>query len=278
LRTAQGCEPVCADNAHSDSAAVAAYEWLVVVYFSGLTAAAWLTRVRRPGRLHLSILGAVLALIALGAAIWPRSWVRAWVPHLYLVAGYWMPALLALRVEESAFERWLARSDSRCRRMLPAVPRLFVPLVELAYLFCFPLVPLAFVIVWLMGGPPDVERFWLAVLLAGYACYVSLPWLISRPPRFREHQVERPGLARFNEFVLARVSHRLNTFPSGHVAVGAAAAAGVAGVSPLAAGAIGVVVVAISVGAVAGRYHYVLDVVLGLAVAAVAVMVAGRAA
>ena len=75
--------------------------------------------------------------------------------------------------------------------------------------------------------------------------------------------------------MLARWSHQFNTFPSGHVAVTAASAVGAGSVSAPAGVAIGDVVAAISVGAAAGGYHYVLDVILGLIVAAVAAAVAG---
>jgi membrane-associated phospholipid phosphatase len=73
--------------------------------------------------------------------------------------------------------------------------------------------------------------------------------------------------------MLGRVSHELNTFPSGHVAVSCAAAAMVGTVSPAAALVIGVIAVVIAVGAIAGHYHYVVDVALGFAVAAVAIVV-----
>ena len=150
--------------------------------------------------------------------------------------------------------------------------------MELAYLLCYPLVPLSFAIVWLNGDGTDVRRFWLSVLLSGYACYVSLPWLVSRPPRSHpEHEKNRRGLPDINVRLLGRLSHRLNTFPSGHVAVAAAAAVSVAVVSLPAGLALGVVVAAIGVGAAAGRYHYVIDVILGLVVAAAAVAVASLA-
>ena len=124
-------------------------------------------------------------------------------------------------------------------------------LLELAYLFCYPLVPLSFTIVWFEGGSMDVERFWLAVLLSGYACYVTLPWLVSRPPRARQQHGARGGIRHLNAHVLARWSHQFNTFPSGHVAVAAAAAIGVGAVSTGAGVAIGAVVAAIAVGAAA---------------------------
>jgi hypothetical protein len=256
---------------------MAVYEWIVVAYFAGLTLVAWRGEAAPKRRGQATALGVVVVLTVFGVASMQVLAVRAWLPHVYLFAGYWMPALLVTPAREQLFEGWLTRSDVVLRQWLPVVPPRLMPLLELAYLICYPLVPLSFAIVWIKGASADVERFWLAVLLAGYTCYVTLPWLISRPPRARDHQhdVSHRGLRSFNARVLERWSHQFNTFPSGHVAVTAAAAAAVASVSGLAGAMLGVVVGAIAIGAAAGGYHYVIDVILGLIVAAAAVAVAG---
>ena len=69
--------------------------------------------------------------------------------------------------------------------------------------------------------------------------------------------------------MLDRVSHGFNTFPSGHVAVSISCALGAADVNVAMGGVVSAVAVAITAGAVAGRYHFVIDVVLGAAVAGV---------
>jgi membrane-associated phospholipid phosphatase len=254
---------------------MAAYEWLVVAYFSALTLAGWLRPVGPVSRRKATSLGSTVVLSVFVVAMTGPWALRAWAAVVYLFAGYWMPALLVAPTKEHSFEVWLVTADTGIRRLLPRVPEAFAPLLELAYLFCYPLVPLSFTVVWLQGDRMDVERFWLAVLLSGYACYVTLPWLVSRPPRMREDQRRPGGLAHLNAHVLARCSHQFNTFPSGHVAVTAAAAIGAGSVSTPAGVAIGAVVAAISVGAAAGGYHYVLDVILGLIVAAASAAVAG---
>lgn len=255
---------------------MAAYEWLVVVYFVGLTIAAWFVPADPARRRQAAGLGIAVVLTVFAVATAGSFILRAWIPVVYLVAGYWMPALLVGVRRDDHFEAWLTRSDTTLRRWLPPIPAAAVPLLELAYLLCYPLVPLSFTIVWLEGGHMDVQRFWLVVLLSGYACYGTLPWLISRPPRARRvSAVSQGGLRRLNTRVLESCSHQLNTFPSGHVAVAAAAAAGVSSVSTAAGVIIGAVAGAITVGAAAGGYHYVVDVILGLIAAAVAATVAG---
>lgn len=244
---------------------MALYEWLGLAYFGGFSVAAWAVRVETLRRLRASLIAAVMAALVVTAVEWAPSALRAWLGHLYLVAGYWLPALLVPPSAPTRFEEWLTRRDAALRRSLPPVPPLLRDVAELGYLACYPLVPVAFLVVWFNGGDRDVDRFWSAVLLAGYACYATLPWLVSRPPRQRR-SAPRRGLPTANAFVLQRVSHQFNTFPSGHVAVAVAAAIVVATVSLPAASAVALVAAAISVGAASGGYHYVIDVVLGIGI------------
>ena len=250
------------------------YEGISFVYFAALAVAAL---VSRPGRAGWSVAAAssTMALLVAAVAQVPGYGLRTWMPHVYLVAAYWLPALLAPAVTHpTAFERWLRHTDARLRS--GTVPRTVHHGVELAYLFCYPLVPASLVVITALGTPADVTRFWLAVLSAGFACYASLPWLVSRPPRLAMAGDTRVphGIAAVNAHVLGRVSHNLNTFPSGHVAVSLAAAACVVPVSGAAGALAGAIATAVAVGAITGRYHYTVDVVVGVAVAAVAIGIA----
>ena len=110
--------------------------------------------------------------------------IRGWLGHAYLVAG----------VLDSSPAHPLIRSR-RPLRIVAGAQRPVVPdfaisppawaasILELSYLLCYVLVPVAFVLVWTSGTMADVDRFWTAVLLSGFLCYASLPWLVSRPPR-----------------------------------------------------------------------------------------------
>jgi membrane-associated phospholipid phosphatase len=148
-------------------------------------------------------------------------------------------------------------------------------MLELAYIACFVVVPLAFVTVWTLGTAQQVERFWVAVLLSGFVCYITLPWLVSRPPRlFINSPAPRPGVASFNASMVRAVSHQRNTFPSGHVAVAVAIALAVLPVSRLAGLIFGITALGIAAGAAAGRYHYGIDVVVGVVVGIVAAALA----
>ena len=245
------------------------FEWLACLGFAVLALAAFATRGSAARQLSVALASAAAAVVIAAVSLHADAAWRQWMPHLYLVLGYWLPALLVRDPGAATrFERWLARSDDLLRPRLPWVPQPLRPVVELAYLFCYPLVPVSCAIVWTHGTPAEAERFWTLVLGSGFACYGTLPWLVSRPPRLLQ---ERPApvsrAASVNAHVLGRVSHRLNTFPSGHAAVSCACAMALLPVSPRAAAFVGVAAAAVAIGAAAGRYHYVMDVVAGIAVA-----------
>ena len=253
-----------------------AFELFAVVYLVGLPGAVVLTGgARRAGTWRAMAAGtAFAAAIVIAVPLLPPA-IRFWLGNLYLLAGYWIPGLAPARLGETPFEQWLEASDTTWRRRLNAAPRWLVHAGEVAYLFCYPMVPAAFLVVWIAGDNVDWNRFWLAVLIAGFACYGSLPWLAARPPRLLPgaQPLEHP-VARVNVGVLSRVSHNLITFPSGHVAVAIAAALCVTTVSPTAGLTFGLVAIAISIGTVTGGYHYVMDVATGAAVGVFSALVA----
>ena len=231
---------------------------------------------RRAGAVSATAFVLAAAVVAVAHAF--PTGARAWLPHAYLVAGYWLPAL-AMTARPAAFETWLLKTE-RAWRTLPTAARTLPPplklrrtrrvrhqVAELAYLCCYPLVPAAFIVIYMNGSTSDVNRFWTAVLAAGFACYVSLPWVVSRPPRCLE-DAEPPDSAirSINVRLLDRFSHGWNTFPSGHVAIAIAAALSTMSVAPRAGIVFLIVAVGIVVGSVRGRYHYTIDALAGVIV------------
>jgi len=253
-----------------------AFELFTVVYLVVLPGAVVLTRGARPsGAWRAMAAGAAFAAVIVIVVPVLSPAIRFWLGPLYLVAGYWIPALAPARPGETRFEQWLEASDAGWRVRLNVVPLWLVHAGEVAYLLCYPMVPAAFLVVWITGKNVDLDRFWLAVLIGGFACYGSLPWLAARPPRLLPGaQPHEHPLARVNVGVLSRVSHNLTTFPSGHVAVSIAAALCVTTVAPAAGLAFALVAVAIAIGAVTGSYHYVVDVTTGAAVGVISALVA----
>jgi hypothetical protein len=245
------------------------FEAFVIAYLVFFAVAPLFARVSPRRRTTTAAAAASMAIaLAIVARVLPLD-VRLWLPFLYIAIGYWIPVPLVPLARGGTFEAWLRWTDAAVGREIGRIPAWLSSVLELGYLACFPLVPISFAAVWFAGSRDDVAQYWLRVLMAGYACYITLPWLVSRPPRLLDEgaaDASRTAVTRLNRFVLGRVSHRLNTFPSGHVAVSVAAALGVANVWPAAGAVLSVVAAAVAVGAVAGRYHYVADVVLGAVV------------
>jgi len=218
---------------------------------------------------------AIALVIIVMSLVLPTS-PRGWLPLLYLPIGYWVPAMVTPGAGASRFEAWLRAHDAAWRARLGELPAAPAAVLELAYMACYVVVPLSFAIVWREGTAGDVDRFWVAVLLSGFACYASLPWLVTRPPRMLgDNGTGRPrdGLASLNASLLRGVSHGLNTFPSGHVAVAAAVALSVFPVSPAAGVAFSIVAIGIAAGAAVGRYHYGVDVIAGALVGIAAALI-----
>jgi membrane-associated phospholipid phosphatase len=206
------------------------------------------------------------------------------MPLVYLLVGYWLPALLVCDPNRR-LERWLLELDNRLfgtgglERFEKRAPRVLVEYLELAYLLCYAVVPAGFAWLVLAGFADQADRFWSIVLLAAFLCYGLLPWLPTRAPRAleRDRGVWRSAVRRLNLAVLGRASVQWNTFPSGHTAASLATALALGSVVPVAGVVFGIVAVSIAAGSVAGRYHYAADAIAGALVAIVAFVMATAA-
>jgi membrane-associated phospholipid phosphatase len=167
-----------------------------------------------------------------------------------------------------AVERRLVALDEalRIQTIAARTPRILAELFEFAYVAIYPLMLVALGIAIRTGVP--AERFWAVILLIDYICFGMLPWIQTRPPRALGIDAPwRSAWRRFNLRVVESSSIQVNTFPSGHAAEGLAAALLVLGAPfPLVA-AMFVAGLAVSAGAVLGRYHYAADALAGWAVA-----------
>ena len=204
------------------------------------------------------------------------------MPLVYLLAGYWLPGLLAhkpnLPFERRLLDadRWLFGSDGLAR-FEERAPRALIEYLELAYLLCYAVVPAGYACLLLAGyGAEVADRFWSVVLLASFSCYGLLPWLPTRAPRAIEspRTTMRSSIRKLNLAVLNRASVQWNTFPSGHTAASLATALVVASYMPAAGIILAVLALSIAAGSVAGRYHYAADAIAGAIVAMLAFVMA----
>jgi hypothetical protein len=265
-----------------------------------LAVAAWLPGLhslpmRR--RLRVTVLGAlVLAADAIAGAM-PRFLPAAasitlldWLPVVLMLVPYWQTGQF-FRGPNPKIQRWLLRIDLRwlgrtAARSGTARTRLGLAL-EIAYVFCYPFVPLGLAALYISGRRFHSDFFWLVVLTATYLCYAITPFFPAMPPRDAMKGVlgaqapagnSAPIVTdlsagpqnrgrRFNRWIQEWGSIHAISFPSAHVASTLAVSLVLVRWMPVTGACFLAVAVCIAIAAVAGRYHYLLDVLLGAAVA-----------
>lgn len=210
--------------------------------------------------------------VALLAGTGRGSRLDVWVvPPVLLLIAYWTSGLL-YREHMPRAERMFCRIDRvlRIRSIAANTPRLLAELLELAYIAVYPTIPIALAIHFATSDAPNPDRFWTVILVTDYICFGMLPWIQTRPPRSLER--EPPWRGRFravNLRLLRKTSIQVNTFPSGHAAEALAAFLMVLDAPALIATGMFLNALAISAGAVFGRYHFGADIFAGWAVALV---------
>lgn len=201
------------------------------------------------------------------------------VPSLILLLGYWLSGLFFTEPDHR-IERWLQGVDETLLTRTGVLgwfqraPHLVAEYLELSYVLVYVMLPAGAVTLLVAGRPDDVTRFWATVLAAEFACYGMLPWIPTRPPRSLEAAPTQPARAshvrRLNMGIASRASIQVNTLPSGHAAGAVATALCVATSVPQAGASFAAVAASIVVATVIGRYHYLIDSVLGVLVGAIA--------
>ena len=211
---------------------------------------------------------------------------RDWTPYLLLLMFYWQAGLFVTRAD-TGVESKLLQIDQRvvapplewCARSRAG--NWILGYLELSYLLCYVSMPFALGALYLLRAGSHADFFWMVVLLATYPCYGLLAFLQTRPPRVLEEKwsvcLPCGKLRAFNLWILRHASIHANTFPSAHVASTTACALVLIHVGPIWVGlAFLWIAFSIALGAVAGRYHYAADAVLGMMVAAAAYIAVTR--
>jgi membrane-associated phospholipid phosphatase len=199
------------------------------------------------------------------------------LPPLLLLLAYWTSGLLFTAPMPRA-EQALRQIDHvlRVRAISSGMPRGIAELLEFSYAAVYALIPIALALQLQFTAPPDPDRFWTVILVTDYVCFAVLPWIQTRPPRALEPgDPWRSSLRALNLRVLGAASIRVNTFPSGHAAEALAAALLVSNAPfPVVAWRL-FNALAVSAGAVFGRYHYATDAIAGWLVALTVWLVMG---
>lgn len=210
--------------------------------------------------------GLAIALAAATDAFWLRQII---LPPAVLLIAYWCSGLLWV-APMAGIERVLVESDRALgiQAASARMPRLVIEVLELAYAGVYPLIPIAFAIHLWFTVSPDADRFWTVILVTDFICFGMLPWIQTRPPRALEPSPPwHSPLRSFNVTLLGTASIGVNTVPSGHAAEAMAAALLVSDAPWPIAAWMWFNALAISAGAVFGRYHYAVDAAAGWIVA-----------
>lgn len=254
------------------------WEWIAVGYYTYLLVVALaisrFARARTAALAGLIACGVVIgapSLMPLGSSVGRLAFALV-IPLVILLVGYWVSGLFFVRPMR-AVEQWLMETDDRLLRLTGILaayetgPRIVRELFETAYVLVYPVIPAAAVTLVLGGHLEAIPRFWATVLLAEFASYGMLPWLQTRPPRAIESAAGKlhpmSAARQFNAAILSRGSIQVNTIPSGHAAGAVATALAVADVMPAAGLVFALLAAAIVVATVLGRYHYLVDSLLG---------------
>jgi membrane-associated phospholipid phosphatase len=224
------------------------------------------------------ICGAVLgaqALPEIGLQLDPLVFAIA-VPLPVLLGGYWLSGSFFVSPMRRV-EAWLMAVDNRFLRhpgILDAYhegPRIVREFFEAAYVLVYAIIPAGVATLALGGHSDAIPRFWAVVLLAEFVSYGTMPWVQTRSPRVLESPKRAVqselAIRRLNASILNRGSIQANTVPSGHAAGAVATALAVADAMPVAGIVFMLIAAAIVAATVLGRYHYLVDSLLGIVVA-----------
>ncbi|MEX2662901.1 MAG: phosphatase PAP2 family protein [Vicinamibacterales bacterium] len=220
--------------------------------------------------------GGLLLTAVTGAttAFWLRD---VLLPPALLLVAYWASGLL-WTAPMPRIEARLAAIDRRLRipERCATTPRALCEFLELAYVGVYVVIPIALILHLAYDPAPDAGRFWTVVLITDYVCFGMLPWIQTRPPRAIETGAPwRSGFRAWNERLLGHTSIGVNTVPSGHAAEAMAVALLLADAPWPIAAWMAFNALAISAGAVFGRYHYAVDALAGWAVAVIVMALLG---
>jgi membrane-associated phospholipid phosphatase len=241
-------------------------------YFAYVAVASWVRPLTASRRLiTTAVCTAMLLLIWAGAGL--PSLLRDWAPFFYVSIAYYITGYLFVRPSKT-LEEWLAAWD---RRLLgdPTTcfahwPGWFVGYIECLYMATFLILPAGFLMLALAGRTDLANHYWTLVLAADLAAFAPLavfqtrpPWVLEPPAVLADTRVHRLA-----SVMVRRGTIQVNTFPSGHVAVSFAVATALSSAMPMTSVFFFVAAASISIACVVGRYHYVIDVIAGLLVAA----------
>ncbi len=270
-----------------------------MAYFAGITVAAC---ARQLDVRDIAMIAALSMLTVATVASLRRNRDRsAWLaaaadlfPALLLLVAYRESGLLlppdSTHHLDFVFIRWdrALLQNHFAQAMLQAGAPWLQHYLELAYLLCYPLVPLGVAAVHFGARRGEgrtssgklqiaMDDFWAAVLMATLFSYAVYPFFPLTPPRVLFADVPGPHveplLRRLNFWLLDHYSVQACIFPSGHVAAATAVALAVRKHAPRLGMVFILLATSVALATVYGRYHYAADAAAGALVGTIACQV-----
>ena len=248
-------------------------DWIALLYFLYLAGVCWLRPLPASRRFLVTAVSlATAAIVVASRAVSPT--VHDWLPLVYIGVGYYLTGRLFVAPSE-ALESWLLAWDHRLlgdpTTRFARWPAPLVGYLDIVYTFTFLLLPAGFAVLAATGRSAMADHYWTLVLAADLGAFAPLSVFQTRPPWILERTPDLPARSvhRMASFMVRHATIRVNTFPSGHVAVSLAVAIAVAGVMPAVGAMLFIIAISIALACVVGRYHYAMDVAAGAALAAV---------
>ena len=244
-----------------------------------------LPRARRVKAIGIGAAGILIAWLLSRLDALPGGTVaRDFIPGFLLLIGYWQTGQFVVSNNprfqaflEQFDERWVPAAASVIERLRGQ--RVIAHYLDLAYLACYPVVPLGVAALYLSGRSDTVDQFWLVVLPATYATHGLTTVFWSWPPWMAEsvegHSLMTSSLRSVNKWITDNASIRANSFPSGHVSSAFAIGFVLFETLPLVGLAFLWIAASIATASVLLRYHYVLDVLLGVGLAGASYLLLG---
>jgi membrane-associated phospholipid phosphatase len=257
-----------------------------------------------------TLAGAVIFLLEKATQEKPRGFVvavRDWLPAPLILLAYRESGMFFIPDPAHRLDHMFVRWDCFLLQNkwvlatlsgLAPWPQVYL---ELAYLFCYPLVPLGLGCLLLAQRKSEtrnskletrqskiqnlkskivVDHFWTAVLIATLFCYAVYPFFPLTPPRLLFHDLPGPPVPAFirtaNLWLLGNYGVPACIFPSGHVAAVTATALAVHVYRPRLGALFLVAAASVAVATVLLRYHYAADALAGVLVGCSAFAISGR--
>ena len=214
--------------------------------------------------------------------------VRDWLSMGLILAAYWSVGWFASPPLAERQAQWLGwdrviLGDWGLRAIVESAGPVIPTVLELLYLLLYAIPPICICAIYWVGGRDRVHAFLYTLLLGTFAAYALLPLFPVHGPHVVYPASDLPtviGLGRtLNVWVLDHMDIPTSVFPSGHVAVAFSAAFGMlraVRTRPAMWGSIFGVAILVYVATIYCRYHYAVDGLASMGIAAAAWLVSVR--